>query len=533
MRRLSGQAALVCVRLLHWAAGLALLLVILAGVGVTLLGWRLAQGPMELPWLVHRIEASVNTEDKSTQLSIGGAALAWEGFSKGVDRPLDLRLRAVNVTDDSGARLISIPNTEVSLSLLGLLFGRIEPRGIEIENASVRVFRSATGDISLGLGALSDAADAPGPPPANQPGIGLRALVAEFGKPASTDFSPMHSRFGQLRRVRIENASVIVVDRQLGATWRAPQAEIDLTRHEAGGVDGHADLTVALGDQTARVAVAAMLAEGGRSTHVRAGITPVAPAALARAAPALSPLSALSAPVGATATLDLGPTLALQQARLTVQVGAGDLHVGSATIPVTDGALVVTATPDRMAVEQARLAFEGHDGAPVSVLSATGTISRRRQTHLQTQLAVLLDQVAFADLPTLWPQGMGAGARAWITENITAGTARNGHVDVALDIEPDFFRRDADRRARHAGRRRADGALAAADPADRPRCGAVADRRSRHAADRGAIRTSAAGGRQGRQQRRAGGARRYSAHHRPDAARPDRQNRRQHRRPAE
>jgi hypothetical protein len=437
MRRLSGQAALVVARLLHWAAGLALLLVILAGVGVTLLGWRLAQGPLALPWLVHRIEASVNTEDKTTQLSIGAAALAWEGFSKGVDRPLDLRLTAVNVTDDTGAKLISIPNAEVSLSLLGLLFGRIEPRGIEIDNASVKVFRSTTGDISLDLGTLSEATDDSAPPPAEQHGIGLQALVAEFGKPATTDFSLTHSRFGQLRRVLIQNASVIVVDHQLQATWRAPKAEIDLTRHEAGGVDGHADLSLALGDQSTHVAVTATLSEGGRNTHLRADFTPVAPAALARAAPALSPLSALSAPVGATMTLDLGRTLALQQARLAVQVGAGDLHVGSATIAVTDGALVVAATPETVAVEQARLAFRGHDGAPVSVLSATGTVGRA-PARLHTQLALRLDQLAFADLPALWPQGMGGGARDWITQNITAGTARNGHVDVALDIAPDL-----------------------------------------------------------------------------------------------
>jgi hypothetical protein len=438
MRRLSGQAALWVARLLHWTAGLALLLVVLAGVGTTALGWRLAQGPLELPWLVHRIEAAVNAEDNTTHLTIGSAALAWEGFRQGVDRPLDLRLRAVEVTGAGGAKLVSVPSAEVSLSLLGLLFGHIEPRGIEIDDAQIKVFRSAAGDISLDLGTLSEATDSTDATPADEPdGIGLPALLAEFGKPATNDLSPRRSRFGQLRRVRIENASVIVVDHQLGATWRAPKAAIDLTRRPAGGVEGNAELTVSLGDQTSQLSLAATLAEGGKSTHVRASFTPVAPAALARAAGALAPLAALDAPVGASVTLDLGPTLALQQGRVTVQVGAGALHVGSATVAVTEGTAVLSGNAEAMALDQARLSIRGHDGGAISVLSATGSL-RPEPTRIRAQLGLQLDQVSFADLPGLWPQGMAAGARGWITQNITAGTARNGHVTVQLDIRPDF-----------------------------------------------------------------------------------------------
>jgi hypothetical protein len=440
MRRLSGQAALTLMRLMHWAAGLALLVVILAGVGVTLLGWRLSQGPLETPWLVHRIEAVVNTEDKTTHLTIGSAALAWEGFRQGVDRPLDLRLTAVNVSDSSGGRLISVPNAEVSLSLLGLLFGRIEPRAIEIDNAQVKVFRSVDGDISLDLGTLTEATDSDDEAASakDEPSaIRLPALVSEFGKPATSDFSAVHTRFGQLRRVRIENASLVVVDHQLKTTWRAPHAEMDLTRRDAGGVEGRTELTLALGNQTARLSATAELAEGGKSTHVRATISPVAPAALARAAAPLAPLSALDAPVSATLTLDLGSDLALQQARLTAQIGAGDLHAGSSTFAVTDGVVVASATMETITLEQARLSFHDHDSGPVSALSVTGTV-RRTPERIHTQLTVELDQIGFADLPALWPRGMGGGARAWVTDNITSGIARNGHVDVTLDVPPDF-----------------------------------------------------------------------------------------------
>ena len=57
----------------------------------------------------------------------------WPGkvSRKGVDRPLDLRLTDVTVTDQSGRRRINIPRAEVSLSIYELLFGRVVPRAVD------------------------------------------------------------------------------------------------------------------------------------------------------------------------------------------------------------------------------------------------------------------------------------------------------------------------------------------------------------------------------------------------------------------
>jgi hypothetical protein len=46
--------------------------------------------------------------------------------------------------------------------------------------------------------------------------------------------------------------------------------------------------------------------------------------------------------------------------------------------------------------------------------------------------------VALADLPRLWPAGIGGDARRWVTENITTGIAHNGHVDLALEADGDL-----------------------------------------------------------------------------------------------
>ena len=49
-----------------------------------------------------------------------------------------------------------------------------------------------------------------------------------------------------------------------------------------------------------------------------------------------------------------------------------------------------------------------------------------------------LDQVEFADLGRLWPEGIGGGARGWLVANIPVGVARNGHVDLGVAASPDL-----------------------------------------------------------------------------------------------
>jgi hypothetical protein len=386
--------------------------------------------------------------EKGTEPKPGGKRAKRRGRGKVIPR-VTPETEVIRVAVPKGSQFNGyepLPAADVSLSLLGLLFGRIEPRGIEIDHPRIRVFRSVDGAISLDLGTGSDASDsqndtaatATAQPPDARPDIGLMGgLLAEFAKPAGNDLFREHGRFRQLSRVRIADASVVVVDRQLQATWGTPTAEIELTRGAAGGVTGRANLTVTLGDQTTRLSIAADLAEGGTSTHIRATTTPIVLAALARAAVSLAPLRAVNAPVDADMVVTLGPTQALEHARITVQLGAGDLHMGSAVVPVVNGNIVASGDTQEVSLESARLALRGHDGGAVSTLSAKGTL-QRQSDRLHTDLALLLDQVRFADLPKIWPHGIGGDARGWITENVTAGTARNGQVEVQIDMQPDF-----------------------------------------------------------------------------------------------
>src|SRR3954454_15524564 len=74
---------------------LALLMLLALALGG--LAWRLAEGPLEIPFLARQIEASFNDRPDGPRLEIGRAAIAWEGFRGGTAAPLDIRLSAARL----------------------------------------------------------------------------------------------------------------------------------------------------------------------------------------------------------------------------------------------------------------------------------------------------------------------------------------------------------------------------------------------------------------------------------------------------
>ena len=418
---------------LHWLGTVAITGAVLVTVGVGAMAWRLSQGPMDLPWLTSRLEDAVNANGGPTKLTIGSVALAWEGFRRGVERPLDLRVTNVTVADQAGGRRMSIPSAEVSLSMYELLLGRVALGSIEVDQPRLTLVRGADGALSVDIGSLSEPTDNSEPTNATP----VADLLAELARPARTDRDRRNTLFGQLREVRVHDARVSIIDRALGVTWRAPKAEIDLVRHPRGGVEGTAELTLALADQEAHLGLSATLAAGGGDTHLRARMTPISPAALARAAPSLAALSALDAPVGAEASFDLDQKLGLRDVRFDLHAGAGTAHLGKGSVPFVEAVLVGSATPDAISVQTLRVALRGRATGPTTHLETQGTVQRGTE-RISAAFSVDLDQVDFADLPALWPEGVGGHARGWLLENITAGTAHNGHVDVGLEATPDL-----------------------------------------------------------------------------------------------
>jgi hypothetical protein len=87
--------------------------------------WRLSQGPIDLGWLADPIRSALGNDAGAGRVSFDGLVLAWEGFHRGVDHPIDLRISNFIVTDSAGRRLLTAPDAHLTLSLAGLCWDEL------------------------------------------------------------------------------------------------------------------------------------------------------------------------------------------------------------------------------------------------------------------------------------------------------------------------------------------------------------------------------------------------------------------------
>jgi hypothetical protein len=392
------------------------------------LGWRLAQGPIDITWLAQREQRYLT--GNGAQLAIGHAALAWEGF---VDpgSAIDIRWTDVVVTARDGALLARLPQGRVALSVSRLVFGQITPRDIEIEGAAISLLRRSDGTIALDIGqsgaVSSGAASKPDTPGAQR----LLQDLTDTGPGASLPF------LSQLSTLRIRKAVVDVRDEALGALWQAHSATIDLQRVPHDGIEGQAQLDLQAGDAHALLTAQATLTAGG--THFTADATPISPAALARAIPALAQGAAVNAPLQGRVDAVLGPDFAVKTATLTLRLGAGTVQAGKGVASLRDASVSLVLQANSVRAKDVRIDFQPAPNAhlPPPVVTASA-VAVRANGHVRADFAVNIDRASFADLPAYWPLGTGGGARPWIVANIPSGTAQNGHVTGTVETDEGF-----------------------------------------------------------------------------------------------
>ncbi len=431
--RRAGQALRRTGRMIRRVAEVALALAMLAGVALAVLSWRLASGPLDLPWLVPMLEEAANgadgTRSGGLRWSIGTAALAWEGFSGGVDRPFDLKLTDVSATTPDGQAFLRVPQVEVSLSIRQLLLGRVVPRAVELRGATLRMVRAADGRVVVDLGDVMTTGE-------GGPALTVTEILAELARPLGSDLIHGAAPLGQLERVLVREAALVLVDRRMATQWRAPAVMFDLRRSRAGGAEVIAEATLVLGGQTARLAARGRIdAEG---VVLRGTASALRPALLAAELSGLEFLAAADLPVSLSGTVHLDTALALRDADLAAVLGAGTIAVARGAVRLAGGMIGLSGTPDALTLSRLAIDLVPSQGGAVTKVVGSGVL-RREGAGVTAQLTLHGDRVAFADVAGLWPDGVGGkGAKPWVTGNMPAGIATGLHVKLAARMAADL-----------------------------------------------------------------------------------------------
>ena len=416
-------------------AGVVLLgaAVMMALAGALLLAWRLGQGPLDLDWMVDRLLAA-----RSRSVAVGHVELEWRGFTAGPGSPVEVRVASVRLGEAAA------DGAAATLSVAGLLRGELTPHSLRLAHVSLGMVRDKDG---VRLNGTAPAAGSPGP--------GLSQTMADLTQPPQGRSAvPGLHGLERLRDLRVDGADITVDDQVLGTAMYLALGTLAAQREAAGGVHGTAAGTLAVAGVEARLSLEASLSQDG-GTQLSLAVEPVALAGLHGVAPALDALKAVQLPVGGTATLMLSPALLPSGATLRLQAGPGTVGIRDKVIRVeraSGEAELSWATPGGTAPGEtakgwtlpARLALRDAAAvvwAPQGPVTVTAALEATRSEAGVTATAdVGLDRVAFADLPGLWPSGMAKDVRTWLTENVTAGIARDATVRLGLTAAADFSR---------------------------------------------------------------------------------------------
>ncbi|MDR3529883.1 MAG: DUF3971 domain-containing protein [Rhodopila sp.] len=388
--------------------------------------WRLAQGPIDLGWLSDRLRAALIDNTAPISVSFDGLALAWEGFQKGVDHPLDLRVSDITVTDPTGHRLVVAPRAHLTFSLAGLLLGRIVPRTIEVDHAQIAVTREADGPINFGLDLADDN-------PSNTGLIDLRQLREQLSRPISTDHGRSQGLLDQIQRAHFRDTEATIQDRRSGFVVRTSGLDLDFVRARGGRLRGTLQAPLSLGDQQAALTAAMNFVPGSESS-LDVKLTSFRPANIGALPHAVAFMADLDVPMSFTAKGIFDAALKPLQMRAAIQLGQGQIQIGNGTVPLRSGTIELSGTSDEITITKGHLdVAHTPDGNP-EIIDISGTVAHVSD-RLTASLTVGIDQIDIGDLPRLWPIGVGGGARPWVTEHVTSGLVTHGTASFVIESD--------------------------------------------------------------------------------------------------
>lgn len=365
--------------------------------------YRLGLGPLSLSPLTPILERTLSRSAPDLSVSIGDTILNWSRS----DRSLAIEAVAVQLRKN-GALLANFPEMSLRLSGRALLRGKIVPQSIRLSHPTLHLVRDPEGLVTLGI-------SEPGGEPAS--GLGEAELDSLLAPPGPENLA------GQLQNVQIQQGALIIEDRQSGASWTVPRADLSFSRDQQ-GINLSSRLDLLLDGQEGHVTADGSYHQRDRSIDLTLSGGLARPAILAELDAKLAPLAALQMPLDAKLALHYQLGAGLRHAGLDLTAGEGQLDLTASAgfaIRLKSLSLHGDYDPERLQLSGVRLDLGG------LVLSADALLDDLKGSRKLTA-KLRSDGVALDQLAGLWPKFLAPNPRAWVTSNLTNG--RIGAVEA-------------------------------------------------------------------------------------------------------
>lgn len=380
-----------------------------------LLFWRLSRGPVALDFLTPTLQHALNDNRLGVRVALGRTVLDWSDWSPS----LPITARQVRLLDRTGRIVATVPRLAVRLGVPALLRGRVALTAIELIGPALGLVRHPDGSVTIaGVG----------------PDEAAAADLWQMLRDALGGVAEPGGALADLHEVRARAADLSLTDQATGQVWRLDGARVDVDRNDD-TLEATFDLPMAAGAARWRLSGAGSYVRSADRGEARIGLEGLDPSRLPAGLPAVDQARRVHMPVrgafvvgftgtGATsvhADLLVGPgTVAVPEQypaplRLDGLELRGDYAVAARLARIE----VLRLRRDTFVAElHGRVDF-GPDGwRPAVAVSGSG-----RDLRLDTLLA-------------LWPEGISAGGRHWVEQNMLAAHMPEGTFRIALPRGP-------------------------------------------------------------------------------------------------
>jgi len=378
-----------------------LALVLVVGVAVGALAWRLSEGPMALGPLKPLVDWGLDRAGLPVDFAFDDAVLHWKGRAEGAE----VRLQGVRVASLEGKPFAQVRELAVELSGAALLQGVVAPSSIDLIGTRLTLVRDQSGAISRQAEADDKSAES------GQPLLSLLLDALQEDRAPGT-------RGGRLDRIGISDGTIVFDDRMRGWVLTASNAHVTLTRARRSlELDVSAGLD--LGGTPRRFTAQAVLDPASEEVSARATIAQVPVAAFARLTPALQELKGIEVPIDVTLDIRMDKAGRPMSVVFDVAGGPGRLvmpELWPQPMPVASIKAKGQAAAGLSRVELTEAAID-LGGPRITVNGAVDDLTTA------PRLAV---EAALRDVPTdeisrYWPASIAPNPRRWITANLAKG----------------------------------------------------------------------------------------------------------------
>lgn len=393
-----------------WARRIVGGVALLAVVAVAVLAIRLAHGPIAVDRFKPDIEAALQPADGSFRVAVGGAEIAWEGWSDG----LRIRATALRFERPDSTVLATVPAVSMRVGVGALMRGEVALKEMKLTKPALRLIRTADGRIELGL---------------KQVERSTTPMLPSLLKALARDRRDSAGPFGELETVSIVDGDLVVDDANLGREWQATGVNGEF-RRDGEGITASIEFDLAVEGRTVHFASRAIHRRADGSIRIGLMFKDLAPKLFASARGALRALAWFDTPFGGAIELDARDTGHILGARFDLRGTRGSLTIPGyydKPLEIVDFVLTGGLSDNGRRLDIGK--FEIRTAGPK--LSTSGVFIGD-EVDWNYKGKFTLSAVPAADIAKYWPVGLKPGARDWVTTNITAGSVDQLDLQVGL-----------------------------------------------------------------------------------------------------